>query len=126
MVRGSSPRDLAPISAISARSPLPPPRQGLLPELRLLVKCGASVNATDYDKRTCLHLAASEGLLSVARFLLEAGAELNAKDRWGGTPLRDAVRAGPNANPHPSSQARTLSIRARARTVTDQLALRLH
>ena len=69
-------------------------RQGLLPELRLLVKCGASVNAADYDKRTCLHLAASEGLHTLAAFLLEAGAHINAKDRWGGTPLRDAVREG--------------------------------
>ncbi len=72
-------------------------RQGLLPELRLLVKCGASVNAADYDKRTCLHLAASEGLHTLAAFLLEAGAQINAKDRWGGTPLRDAVREGHHA-----------------------------
>ena len=44
--------------------------------------------------RSCLHLAASEGNVSVVASLLEAAADLNTRDRWGGTPLRDAVRHG--------------------------------
>ena len=40
------------------------------------------------------HLASSVGNAPIVKALLEGGAEVNAKDRWGGTPLRDAVREG--------------------------------
>ena len=46
----------------------------------------------DYDMRSALHLAASAGRENCARFLLEHGARVNARDRWGGTPLQDALR----------------------------------
>eukprot|EP00948_MAST-09A_sp_MAST-9A-sp1_P004191 g4191.t1 len=52
------------------------------------------VSTGDYDKRTALHLAASEGRLNVVKFLLSSKANFNAKDRWGGTPLSDAKREG--------------------------------
>ena len=42
----------------------------------------------------CLHLAASEGNYPIVDFLIRAGANVNVEDRWGGTPLRDAVREG--------------------------------
>jgi ankyrin repeat protein len=67
-------------------------RKGSIDMLKLLVEVGADINSTDYDQRTCLHLAASEGNGPVVEYLLSAGATPNAKDRWGGTPLRDAVR----------------------------------
>ena len=41
-----------------------------------------------------LHLAASVGNLPVLQLLLARNAKVNARDRWGGTPLRDAVREG--------------------------------
>jgi glutaminase len=41
------------------------------------------VNATDYDKRTAAHIAASEGNLGALKLLVEAGADLSLKDRWG-------------------------------------------
>ncbi|KAL1521874.1 hypothetical protein AB1Y20_021525 [Prymnesium parvum] len=69
-------------------------RQGNTPVLAMLLECGALVNAADYDKRTCLHLAASEGNLPVCQLLISKNSNVNAKDRWGGTPLRDAVREG--------------------------------
>ena len=67
---------------------------GDIDSLRSILATGVSVNCSDYDHRTPLHLAASEGLLPVVVFLLEdAGAEHSPVDRWGGTPLDDAVRS---------------------------------
>lgn len=46
----------------------------------------------DYDKRTPLHLAASEGVVKLTQWLLENGAEVNALDRFNRTPLEEACR----------------------------------
>ncbi len=62
--------------------------------MRLLLTGGCDPNAADYDKRTCLHLAASMGNLHVVQELLKHGADINYQDRWGGTPLADAMREG--------------------------------
>ena len=62
--------------------------------VEMLLRCGANPRAADYDARTCLHLAASNGNLPICEELLSHGAGINSKDRWGGTPLRDAVREG--------------------------------
>ncbi|KAK9810812.1 hypothetical protein WJX73_009202 [Symbiochloris irregularis] len=45
----------------------------------------------DYDKRTPLHLAASENSYAVAEWLVEHGARINAVDRFKRTPLEEAV-----------------------------------
>jgi len=67
---------------------------GDIDKLRLLVSKGVSIDHGDYDKRTALHLAASEGLLQVVQVLVdELGATLSPVDRWRGTPLDDAIRA---------------------------------
>ena len=51
------------------------------------------VNFRDYDRRTALHVAASEGHLAAVKFLVEeCGARINRSDRWGGSPLDDAHR----------------------------------
>ncbi|MCG8417356.1 MAG: ankyrin repeat domain-containing protein [Proteobacteria bacterium] len=57
-----------------------------------MVDGGADLNAADYDGRTALHLAAAEGRLDVVAYLLNRGARVNVIDRWGGTPLQDAIR----------------------------------
>lgn len=67
---------------------------GQLEKLKLMVECGCSINAADYDQRTGLHLAASTGNLTSVQELLALGADINVKDRWGNTPLNDAVREG--------------------------------
>ena len=46
----------------------------------------------DYDRRTPLHLAASEGAYKVTEWLIKKGSDVNALDRFGRTPLEDAVR----------------------------------
>ena len=68
--------------------------RGDVDRIRQLIEMGCSIDQGDYDRRTAMHLAASEGLLQVVRFLVnEANADVNPTDRWGGTPLDDAVRS---------------------------------
>mmetsp|Transcript_26309 Transcript_26309/g.40367 ORF Transcript_26309/g.40367 Transcript_26309/m.40367 type:complete len:679 (+) Transcript_26309:449-2485(+) len=51
------------------------------------------VDFRDYDRRTALHVAASEGHLKVCQFLVVTHhAKINRSDRWGGSPLDDAHR----------------------------------
>ncbi len=46
----------------------------------------------DYDGRTALHLAAAEGHIRCVRFLLEeCRVRSDCKDRWGQTPLTEAI-----------------------------------
>ena len=47
----------------------------------------------DYDRRTALHVSASEGHLAVVQLLVERyRVPINRSDRWGGSPLDDAHR----------------------------------
>jgi Ankyrin repeats (3 copies) len=50
------------------------------------------INFRDYDRRTALHVAASEGHLPICKYLVDLGAKINRSDRWGGSPLDDATR----------------------------------
>lgn len=53
---------------------------------------GVSLDCADYDARTALHLAAAEGRFDVVKFLLDHGSSAESLDRWGRTPLDDAMR----------------------------------
>ena len=55
------------------------------------------VNFWDYDRRTPLHVASSEGRADVVKYLLAHDARPNRSDRWGGSPLDDALRRGHQA-----------------------------
>ena len=56
--------------------------KGNIPQLRALIEEGLDVNTGDYDRRTALHLAASEGLLEVVTYLVdEAEADPSPLDR---------------------------------------------
>ncbi|OQR94988.1 hypothetical protein THRCLA_08042, partial [Thraustotheca clavata] len=91
--------------------------EGDVCEIRRLRSRGANLNATDYDLRTALHLAAAEGKISVVNYLIKHEAELSPVDRWGGTPMSDAInfghlhvaqlltKAGVNAKPSGSALA---------------------
>jgi len=52
---------------------------------------GADLNAGDYDRRTPLHLAASNGQLETISYLVKQCVEMNPRDRWSATPLDDAA-----------------------------------
>ena len=53
---------------------------------------GSNLCLGDYDGRTPLHVAASDGHLKMVQYLLTNGASVHAKDRYGDTPLSNAVR----------------------------------
>ncbi|XP_042010751.1 integrin-linked protein kinase 1-like isoform X2 [Salvia splendens] len=59
--------------------------------IKELLTSGVDVNFRDIDDRTALHVAACQGFGDVAKLLLENGANVDLKDRWGGTPLADAI-----------------------------------
>ena len=65
---------------------------GDLDEMHRLEAIGLDLNIADYDGRTAVHLAAAEGQLEVVKFLLDKKININPKDRWGGTPLKDAKK----------------------------------
>ncbi|KAA8493368.1 Ankyrin repeat domain-containing protein 50 [Porphyridium purpureum] len=66
--------------------------KGNIKGVRLRLGQGASAGYADYDKRTPLHLAATEGHVEIAKMLIEHGADVEAVDRWGSTPMRDAMK----------------------------------
>uniref|UniRef100_A0A674F3K1 glutaminase n=1 Tax=Salmo trutta TaxID=8032 RepID=A0A674F3K1_SALTR len=63
--------------------------------LRRFALSSMDMEQRDYDSRTALHVAAAEGHVEVVKFLLEA-CRVNPvpKDRWGNTPMEEAVHFG--------------------------------
>uniref|UniRef100_A0A7N8XFE1 glutaminase n=1 Tax=Mastacembelus armatus TaxID=205130 RepID=A0A7N8XFE1_9TELE len=63
--------------------------------LRRFALSSVDMEQRDYDSRTALHVAAAEGHTEVVRFLLEA-CKVNPvpRDRWGNTPMDEAVQFG--------------------------------
>lgn len=59
---------------------------------QMLVAAKADVNATDYERRTAMHLAIQAGREDIALFMIEAGTAPGTQSRMGDTPLLDAVR----------------------------------
>ena len=60
---------------------------------------GGRFNEPDYDHRTPLHLAAAEGQEVIVRWFIEQYRQkkintISPRDRWGGTPVDDAVYHG--------------------------------
>lgn len=61
-------------------------------ELRRLQASNVDLNLPGYDGRTALHHAASEGALDVIKYLISQDVKLDPIDRWGNTPLDDAIK----------------------------------
>jgi len=63
--------------------------QGDVGSLRTYHNAGSDLTKTDYDRRSALHVAASEGKLGAVQYLIRncPADHLNLKDRWGTTAL---------------------------------------
>jgi len=65
-----------------------------------MLNSGSNLYESDYDQRTALHLATSEGCVAAVKFLINQAPKTNRdkvispKDRWGGTPLGEAIHYG--------------------------------
>lgn len=61
--------------------------------LRRYYLSGTDMTLTDYDGRTALHIAAAQGFSEVVKFLLDhCAVPADPRDRWGFSPLDEAVR----------------------------------
>lgn len=65
--------------------------EGDLAGIEETLASGVDVNFRDIDDRTALHVAACQGFADVVQLLLDSGAQVDPEDRWGSTPLADAV-----------------------------------
>ncbi|KAG8365580.1 hypothetical protein BUALT_Bualt18G0120200 [Buddleja alternifolia] len=65
--------------------------EGDLDGIKELLDSGTDVNFRDIDHRTALHVAACQGYSDVAELLIANGAVIDLRDRWGSTPLGDAI-----------------------------------
>ncbi|KAI9198512.1 hypothetical protein LWI28_017216 [Acer negundo] len=59
--------------------------------IKELLDSGVDINFRDIDDRTAIHVAACQGFVDVVGLLIERGADIDPKDRWGSTPLADAI-----------------------------------
>eukprot|EP00892_Ulva_mutabilis_P004198 jgi/Ulvmu1/214/UM001_0218.1 len=57
-------------------------------------RAGADVDSCDYDQRSVLHTLCAAANLHAVESMLELGANVNCVDRWGGTPIQDAIQSG--------------------------------
>ena len=67
---------------------------GDLEVVRIILKCGISVNTTNNYGKTPLHVAAKYGQKEVTRLLLQCGADVNRVDNDGKVPFLLAVENG--------------------------------
>tara|TARA_B100000949_G_scaffold234372_1_gene253247 strand:- start:13518 stop:15098 length:1581 start_codon:yes stop_codon:yes gene_type:complete len=78
---------------------------GDMDEIFRLEAEGVSPDTADYDGRTPLHLATCENQAEVVKHLIGKRVNLVPKDRWGNTPLDDAIKFKNNEIKHLLEQA---------------------
>ncbi|KAI0222932.1 L-asparaginase [Lamellibrachia satsuma] len=66
-------------------------RQGNIDMLKELREAGADLSLGNSDGRTVLHIATCEGHIELVRYVLEYGASVHMRDRYGHSPLDDAI-----------------------------------
>merc|ERR1719181_419386 len=80
--------------SVEARALINAAECGDLREIKKLIVKGADINQADYDGRTSAHLASANGHVAVVQYLIQNKASLDAFDRFGRTPLQDALDMG--------------------------------
>jgi hypothetical protein len=81
--------------------------------MKLLIACGADVDAFNANGQTALHRAAQRGADQVVSFLAEQGAKLDMKDKQGRMPVdmaREPTR-NPGAAPGPGHESTVALLR---------------
>jgi ankyrin repeat protein len=63
-------------------------------KFQAMVAGGVSVNSKNYDRRSALHLAACGGHLELVHLIIANGGNVCCRDRWGRTPMADAIGEG--------------------------------
>lgn len=67
-------------------------KAGNLARVKALVQVGAQTEASDYDGRSAMHLAAASGHVEILKYLkAQHGVDISIVDRYGNTPLHDAI-----------------------------------
>jgi glutaminase len=64
---------------------------GDLMEIKRFLRLHGSLDFSDYDDRTALHIAAAEGHLELCKFLVRKNIDVNCLDKFGRTPIVDAL-----------------------------------
>ncbi|UCD24646.1 MAG: ankyrin repeat domain-containing protein [Gemmatimonadota bacterium] len=72
--------------------------RGRVAAARMLLGCGAEIDALEEDRETPLHYAAWRSQLEMGRLLTQEGADLEARNAWGRTPLLIVARETGNAD----------------------------
>jgi len=67
---------------------------GNFPQLKVLENIGFDLSYADYDHRSVAHVAAARGHISVLKYLFKHNVDMAAQDRWGITPVEEAMRTG--------------------------------
>lgn len=78
--------------------------EGNLNQVKEMINLGADVNWCNHDKRSGLHLAASEGQSDMVLYLLQHGANPHRRDKYGNLPLDDARRGNASASSLPAKR----------------------
>jgi len=66
-------------------------KKGDMELVNMLVTNGVTIDAANYDGRTALHICAYEGNARMAQYLISSMSDVNIRDRWGTSPLDDAM-----------------------------------
>jgi ankyrin repeat protein len=82
------------ISGLLGTALHPASERGHVDVVRLLLKCGADVDAQGFSNMSPLQIASSMGHLNVVQCLLDHGADVNYPDAYHGTPLKLAAERG--------------------------------